>query len=141
MKFSDKYASQIGALLADAKKELAANMEQRGIGLIVWNLFTAGFHYLPEVSIRSAKGSDVVRISGIYRKGDELYLLEEGKAPVSTADLYNPDSEVEPTVATLPESEADEKIGNPATAKGLTQEANLSEWLVVADCYFEALAE
>lgn len=141
MKFSDQYAAKVGALLADAKKELAANMAQRGIGLIVWNLASAGFHYIPEVTISDEKGPEVVRISGIYRIGSELYLLEEDKAPVSTADLYDPDSEVPPTVATLTESAAQEKIGDPARAKGLIQDANLYEWLVVADCYFEALAE
>lgn len=141
MKFADKHVPQVEVLLEDAKKALAANMQQRGIGLIVWNLASSGFHYIPELTVASEKGTEVVHVSGIYRDGTELYLLEEGKAPVSTADLYDPDSQVAPTVATLSEAAAAKRIGNPAEAKGLTPDATLNEWLVVADCYFEALAE
>lgn len=37
-------------LVARAKKQLCEDMEDRGIGAILWDNGTAGFHYIPEIT-------------------------------------------------------------------------------------------
>ena len=53
MKKTQELAAQVSQLFASAKKELLANMEQKGIGAIIWDNATAGFHYIPEIIHRS----------------------------------------------------------------------------------------
>lgn len=134
----------VADLLAKAKGDLMENMQQRGIGAIVWDNSTAGFHYIPAVVVKDPKDpgkNETVTISGLYRYDGELYLLEEDSAPVSVDQLYNHDTEVKPTVVTLTEETAEKELGDPKNAKGFTTEGSLEEWLTIADCYFEALAE
>lgn len=144
MKFSDRYSTQVASLLANAKKELADDMTKRGIGAIIWDNATANFHYVPEVVCRCAdKGKkSVVRIEGIYLYNGGLYLINEDKARLSVKDFYNKDSEVQPTVVTLTPKKSEKDLGNPGEQPEVyITQGSLEEWLVMADCYFEALAE
>ncbi|MBD5201406.1 MAG: hypothetical protein HDS70_04940 [Bacteroidales bacterium] len=143
MKKTQELAAQVSQLFASAKKELLANMEQKGIGAIIWDNATAGFHYIPEIIHRSddEKKVRVARIMGLYNYKGSLYLIEEDRAPVNINKLYDPDTEVKPTVVTLSEDSAVRTLGDPETVKGYTQQGSLEEWLTIADCYFEALNE
>ncbi len=140
---SKDYRAGAAQLFNDAKKELAEDMKNRGIGMILWDLSSAGFHYVPEILHRSQrKGtSRIARIEGLYLYNGEIYLIEEDRAPVSIDQFYNPDTEVPPTVVTLSEDAAVKTLGDPEATKGYTQQGSLEEWLAIADCYFEALNE
>lgn len=131
-------------LLAKAKQDLADNMADRGIGAIIWDNATAGFHYLPELELPLKDGQetpDTVRIMGIYDYNGSLFLIEEDKAGVNINDFYNHDTEVKPVVVTLTPDISAGEFGNPREHPGFTQDGDLEEWLAIADCYFEALAE
>lgn len=123
-----------------ARKDLAADMAARGIGAILWDNTTAGFHFLPVVtSADSVPGEGNLVIEGMYQYKGDVYLIEEGKGNISINNLYNPDTEVKPTVVTLDENDAERILGNPRHNKGYTTDGSMQEWLNVADCYFEAL--
>lgn len=143
MKNIKQYSESASQLFVKAKQELVDNMAQQGIGVIVWDLATADFHYIPEVVTRTDDGrqAHVVRIMGLYSYDGELYLMEENHAPISINKLYDRDTEVRPTVVTLSQSAAQRALGDPKKAKGYTQQGSLEEWLAIADCYFEALNE
>lgn len=135
---------QSDKLFADAKQAMLEDMKQRGIGAILWNNATAGFHYLPEVVCHSKKEPDKTRVAqvmGLYRYDDVLYLIEEDRAPIKFDDFWNPDTEVAPTVVTLSEDIAIKDLGDPETVKGYTLQGTLEEWTAIADCYFQVLAE
>lgn len=137
------YRDSVAKLLQNARIELLDNMKQRNIGAVIWNLQTAGFHYVPEI-VHHSEDKDktrVARITGLYAYADRLWLIEEERADVSVDDFYNPDTEVRPTVVTLTPDKAAESLGDPEARKGFTMQGSLEEWLTIADCYFEALAE
>ncbi|MCM1291842.1 MAG: hypothetical protein NC201_07090 [Prevotella sp.] len=140
---TQQYSGQVKELFARAKQDLRENMEDKGIGAIIWDNSTTGFHFLPEIVHRSDEKDKVrvARIMGIYDYKGDLYLIEENRAPVNINKLYDPDTEVKPTVVTLSEDSAERLLGNPESVKGYTQQGSLEEWLVIADCYFEALNE
>lgn len=130
-------------LLEKAKQQMAEDMKARGIGAIIWSIPAAGFHYIPEILVKDPKtGKErTVRVTGLYRFGEELYAIEEDEARVSVDQYYERGIEVPPVVVTLTESKADEQLGKPTPEKGYTPEGSLEEWLAIADCYFEALKE
>lgn len=131
-------------ILGRAEHDLAADMKQRGIGALIWDNSEAGFHYLPEIEIPSEKEDEepkTVAVTGIYLYDGELYLIEEGKSGVSVDQYYDKNTEVKPVVVTLTPESAAEHLGDPRVRPGFTQDADLEEWLAIADCYFEALAE
>lgn len=126
--------------LTKARKDLAADMEARGIGAIIWDNATAGFHYLPEIAVPENKKEDeTLTIEGLYLYEGKVYLIVEGKSTVSIDNLYDADTEVRPTVVTLGPSDAVRLIGNPKTHRGYITGGTTEEWLTIADCYFEAL--
>mgnify|MGYP000012079153 FL=1 len=131
------------ALFTQAKESLLNDMQARGLGAIIWDISTAGFHQIPEIVHVSAKDGKerVARIQGLYAYDGDLYLIEEDRAHVSIDSFYNHDTEVKPTVVTLTKDMAKESLGDPLDAKGYTTQGSLEEWTVIADCYFEALAE
>lgn len=138
-------ASNTGAtadLIGKAKADLRANMAERGIAAILWDVEEAGFHYIPEVTLPDSTEEDpkVARVTGLYSFGDELYLILE-TANVNLEEFYNPDTEVRPTVVTLSADLASKYLGDPKDEEGFDSAGDLEEWLAVADCYFEALAE
>lgn len=143
MKNIKDYSESARDLFAKAKQELLDDMREKGIGAILWDNATAGFHYIPEIAHRSDEKNKVriARIEGLYRYDGELYLIEEDRAPVSVGKLYDPDTEMKPTVVTLSEDSAMRTLGNPEKTKGYTQQGSLEEWLAIADCYYEALNE
>lgn len=130
-------------LLENAKAELIANMAEREIAAIIWDVEEAGFHYIPEVELEDSTLEDpkVARVSGLYSYADKLYLIIDGIADIDYKDFYDPDSEIKPTVVTLSRDLANKYLGNPAHEKGFTADADLEQWLAVTDCYFEAIAE
>ena len=130
-------------LFAKAKKAIAEDMDTRGIGAMIWDNSSAGFHQIPEVIVISPENGKerTARITGLYRYNDEVYLMEEDMVGVSIEDFYNRDTEVRPTVVTLSTDMAIKSLGNPDEERGYTRQGSLEEWLVVTDCYFEALAE
>ncbi len=131
-------AEAIEGLLNQAKNNLIADMAGRGLAAIIWDNATAGFHYLPVATLGEGK---VVNISGLYAYDGELYLIEEDCAKANIDRYYDQDSQVRPTVVTLTPSVAAGDLGTPTPEDGFTQTATLEEWLGIADCYFEALAE
>lgn len=140
----DNNQQEVSALFAQAKNGIIADMKSRGIGAIIWNNATAGFHYIPEVVCHKKDDPSKTRVAtvmGLYRYDDTLYLIEEDRAPVTFDDFWNPDTEAAPTVVTLTEDIARKDLGDPETVKGYTTQGTLEEWTAVADCYFEALAE
>lgn len=143
VKIMEKNNEAVADLLAKAKSDLRADMEARGIGAIIWDLSDAGFQYLPELSLPTddPEKPEVVGITGLYNNGEELYLIEEGKSGVSVNEFYNPDDEVKPTVVTISPDRAKELFGKADNRKGFTLDGDLEEWLAVADCYYEAIAE
>lgn len=143
MKKTKEYSAQAADLFSKAKQELLDNMKQKGIGAIIWDNATAGFHFIPEIIHRSDDKNKVrvARIMGIYDFDDRLFLIEEDRAPVTINKLYDPDTEVRPTVVTLSEDSARRILGDPEKVKGYTTQGTLEEWLTIADCYFEALNE
>lgn len=129
-------------LLAKAKSDLAADMTHRGIGAIIWDNSTAGFKCLPELALPAGgEEPEVVSVTGIYNYNGTLYLIEEGKSGVSVDSYYNHDTEVKPEVVSLSLDRAGEEFGDPADRKGFTTYGDLEEWLAIADCYYQALAE
>ncbi len=132
------------ALFAQAKQGIIDDMKSRGIGAIIWNNATAGFHYIPEVVCHKKDDPTKTRVAtvmGLYRYNDVLYLIEEDRAPITFDDFWDPDTEAAPTVVTLSEDIAGKDLGDPEAVKGFTTQGTLEEWTAVADCYFEALAE
>lgn len=129
-------------LLGKAKADLRENMAQRGIAAILWDVEEAGFHFIPEATLPDSTEEDpkVARVTGLYAYEDDLYLILE-TADLNFEEFYNPDSEVRPTVVTLSADLAAKYLGDPEGREGYDSEGNLEEWLAVADCYFEALAE
>ncbi len=131
-----------GKLFSEAISRLVEDMEVRGIGAILWDNATAGFHYIPATTITDKKGeTKVIRVMGLYNYEGTLYLIEEDKAPVHLTEFYTDGVEVPPTVVTLTEDSARRHLGNPQKEDGFTTKASNEEWLAIADCYFEALAE
>lgn len=138
----ERNSSATADLLGKAKADLRANMAKRGIAAIIWDVEEAGFHFIPEVPLEdyTEENPHVAKVSGLYSYNNELYLILE-TAEVSLDEFYNPDNEVRPTVVTLSSSLASEYLGDPKGKKGFDLDGDLEEWLAVADCYFEALAE
>lgn len=129
-------------LLQKAKQGIADDMASREIGAIIWDNSTAGFHYLPDVVTGEKDNKPiVVRATGLYQYNGELYVIEETNRDASISHFYNHDTDVAPTVVTLTESVAEGDLGDPSQKKGFTSDGTLEEWLVIADCYFEALNE
>ncbi|MBD5204377.1 MAG: hypothetical protein HDS82_05845 [Bacteroidales bacterium] len=128
-------------LLEKAIGDLMTDMASREIGAIIWDNSTAGFHYLPEVTVEENGKKRVARVTGMYRYDGRLYLIEEDVAGVDIDRFYDKDSEVKPTVVTLTEDMASRVLGDPRSEKGYTTEGSLEEWVVVADDYYEALTE
>ena len=143
MQDTHTYRQSAAELLDQAKKGLMENMAQRGIGAIIWDVASAGFHYIPEITHHSLEKDKtrVARITGLYVYEGTLYLIEEDRSGVSVDQFYDPNTEVKPTVVTLSEDKAQKELGNPLSTKGYTTQGSLEEWLAIADCYFEALAE
>ena len=129
-----------GELFLQAKDAIATDMRARGIGAIMWDCESDRFAYLPRVAV-FAPGSfeRVAEIGGIYRRGNSLFLMERGRAPVSVDDYYDKDAEKRPLVVTLTEEQACAQLGEPGDHRGLTECGSVEDWLTVADCYFEAL--
>lgn len=130
-------------LLKKAKDDLIADMEEKNIGAVIWDLSTAGFAYIPEINLAGdlADQPVVSRITGLYRHDGMLYAIEEDVAKIDFDEFYNTESEVKPSVVTLTESVAEKDLGNPTQKRGYTVEGTLEEWLSIADCYFQALNE
>ncbi len=130
-------------LLDKARQDLIDDMADRGFGAILWDNATAGFHYIPEIILTDEEGEErgVTRVMGLYRYDDKLYLVEEDGSGVNFNEFYNHDTEVKPTIVTLSEETARKDLGDPRDRKGFTTEGTLEEWLGIADCYFEAVAE
>ena len=128
-------------LLERAIADLMADMKERGIGAIIWDNSTAGFHFIPEVDLAGEDSAepDVRRVTGLYAYGDRLYIIEEDASGVSVDSYYNPDTEVKPSVVTLSIDRAIRELGDPADKPGYTLDGTLEEWLAIADCYYEAL--
>lgn len=130
------------ALLSKAKTDLDADMENRGIAAIIWNNAMTDFHFQPEILHTSSTDPSKTRVAviiGIYDFNGELYLIEDGRAPIDPDDFYNSDTEQPPMVVTLTENSAREILGDPTKVKGYTTRGSLEEWTAIADCYFEAL--
>lgn len=138
----EKNTGATADLIGKAKKDLMANMSQRGIAAIIWDVEEAGFHFIPEVTLPDSTEEDpkVVRVTGLYSYEGDLYLILES-ADLNFEEFYNPDTEVRPTVITLSSDLAGKYLGNPSDEEGYDNDGDLEEWLAVADCYFEALAE
>ncbi len=142
MKNAREYKEAAAGLLANAKDDLASDMRERGIGAIIWDNSTAGFHFIPEVVCRCKDGNAcVARVSGLYLYDGVLYLIKEEKHSINIDKFYDRDTEVKPSVVTLSESIARQELGNPVGKDEYTVDGSLEEWLAVADCYFEALNE
>lgn len=139
----EKNTNAVADLLAKAKTDLMKNMADREIAAIVWDVDEAGFHFIPEVELEDSTPEDpkTARVSGLYSFADKLYLILDGVADIDYNDFYNNDFEVRPTVVTLSRDLANKYLGNPEKENGYTTDGDLEEWLAVADCYFEALAE
>lgn len=141
MESTDK---SVDAIFAEAKEAIAADMKARGIGAIIWDNASAGFHQIPEIVHHSSKDPEktrVARIMGLYCYEGTLYEIEEDRAPVKFDDFWDKDTEAAPTVVTLSEDIAVKDLGDPEKTKGYTTQGTLEEWTVIADCYFEALDE
>lgn len=143
MKTTNLNQAESQALFVKAKNAIVGDMDARNIGAIIWDNSTAGFQQLPEIQLVSPDTGEesVARITGLYRYKGEVYLMEEDKVDVSVDDFYNRNTEVKPTVVTLTEDMALKSLGNPDEEHGYTRQGTLEEWLVITDCYFEALAE
>ena len=138
-----KDTKEVAALVAKAKSRLAEDMQRREIGAIIWNIAETGFHYIPEIVIDDPRDEKerTVRVTGLYLYKGELYAMEEGAKGFNIRHYYTPGVDVPPSVVTLTPSVAEETFGKPSEEHGYTQEGTPEEWLVVADCYFEALNE
>lgn len=130
------------ALLGQAKDEMIENMKSRNIGAIIWNIREAGFHYIPEIVVSDNNGDPkTVRVTGLYHFNGNLYAIEEDAAGISVDQFYREGIDVPPVVVTLSEDKATEHLGDPDGKAGYTTAGTLEEWVAIADCYFEALAE
>lgn len=137
---NSKTQKEADELFAQAKSDISADMRSRDIGAIIWDTASADFHYLPNVDVEQPDGKrHVEKIMGIYRHGDGLYLIEQGKADVSIDNYYTKGVDVRPVVVTLTERQARDQLGSPIPSRGYTDQGDVEEWLTVADCYFEAL--
>lgn len=138
----EKNTGSVADLIGKAKSDLMANMAQRGIAAILWDVEEAGFHFIPEVDLPDSteENPKVARVSGLYSYKDDLYLILD-TADLHFEEFYNPDTEVKPTVVTLSADLASKYLGDPQGRDGYDRDGDLEEWLAVADCYFEALAE
>lgn len=125
-------------LLEKAKNDLAADMENRGIGAIIWDNSTAGFHFIPTATAADGKA---INVAGLYNCKGELYLISENCPCADIDHYYNRETEVKPTVVCLTANVAEVDLGDPADCPGFVTAATLEEWLAIADCYFEALNE
>lgn len=143
MENTNGYRESANMLFAKAKADLAANMQQRNIGAVIWDNARTGFKFIPEIVHRSEKKDKtrVAEITGLYLYQGTIYLIEQDRSGVSVDTYYNPDTDVKPTVVTLSENRAQEDLGDPDAHKGFTTQGSLEEWLTIADCYFEALEE
>lgn len=132
----------VADLLGKAKTEIMANMKERGIAAILWDVEEAGFHFIPEVDLPDSTEEDpkVSRVSGLYSYDGDLYLILE-TADVNFNEFYDEDTEVRPTVVTLSADLASKYLGDPKGREGFDCDGDLEVWLTVSDCYFEALAE
>lgn len=128
-------------LLAKAQSGMLEDMKARQIGAIIWDNTRAGFHYLPEISISDGDKTETVNITGLYACNNTLYLIEEGEKAAEISNFYTEGVEVAPTVVTLSPNSAESIFGNPEKNRKFSTGGTLEEWLVIADCYFEALAE
>lgn len=139
----DKKNEAVADLLEKAKSDLIENMKDRDIAAIIWDLSEAGFPYLPEISLPDSTPEDpkTTRVTGLYSYDGKLYIIEEGIADIDFKDFYNPDNEVKPVVVSLTPDLARKYLGDPEKEKGYTLDGDLEEWLAIADCYFQALAE
>ena len=108
---------------------------------MLWDLATAGFHFIPEISLTTERGSQTVRVTGVYAYDGHIYAIEEDKAGVNTDQFYTPGVDVPPVVVTLTPDKAAEVLGDPTKRPGFTTEGSTAEWLSIADAYFEALKE
>lgn len=129
-------------LLDKAKSQMAQDMKARELGAVIWDNASAGFHFIPELIINDPKTGKprTVRVTGLYLFEDNVYAIEEDTG-INVRHFYTPGIDVPPTVVTLSPSKADEEFGMPTQEKGFTIEGSLEQWVAVADCYFEALAE
>lgn len=135
--------AESAALFRQAKAEIADDMKARNIGAIIWDNSTTGFHQLPVVVVVSPSDGEkkVENVLGLYLYDDEVFLILEDHARVSVDDFYDKDSEVKPTVVTLTPDMALRALGDPENNDSFTRQGSLEEWLVITDCYFEALCE
>lgn len=62
-------------LFGKAVKEIKEDMVNRGLGAILWDVSTAGFHYMPEVTVDSGDKAEVETVMGLYLFNDKLYLV------------------------------------------------------------------
>lgn len=123
---------------AEAIRSISDSMAAKNIGAIIWDNSAAGFHYLP---VATSESGQPVRVTGLYRYDDRLYLIDETN-PRANIDLYyDRDTEVRPVVICLSPSVAPSDLGNPGKSSGFTTQASDEEWVVIADCYLEALNE
>ncbi len=130
------------ALLDQAKGRMVDDMKGRQIGAIIWSLESAGFHYIPEIVVSDTDGNPkTIRVTGLYRYDGKLYAIEEGAPHTDMEDFYRPGIDVPPVVVTLTEDKANELLGDPEDDAAYTTLGTLEEWVAIADCYFEALAE
>lgn len=128
----------MNSTFAKAVQSIADNMAGKNIGAIIWDLSSAGFHYIP---MATSESGQAIRVAGIYRYGDRLYLIDESN-PRANMDLYyDRDTEVRPVVICLSPSVAPSDLGDPERSSGFTTQASDEEWVVIADCYLEALNE
>lgn len=135
-------AANSAKLFQQAIRRLTDDMQTREIAAILWDNATAGFHFIPETTLTDKDGkTQVIRVMGLYDYQGTLYLIEEGTAPVELTEFYTDGVDVPPTVVTLTADSATRYLGNPAKERGFTTRASDEEWLTIADCYFEALAE
>lgn len=143
METKDTNTAASKEMFARAKAAIAADMDARGFGAIIWDNSTAGFRQIPEIlHISTSTGKErVARIEGLYCYGGEVYLIEEDRADVGIDNFYDHNTEVKPTVVTLSDDMARKALGNPDEERGYTRQGTLEEWTVIADCYYEALAE
>ena len=131
-----------GALLDKALGQLAEDMENRELGAIIWNLATAGFHYLPELSVPGKNGeTETIRVTGLRLADGKIFAIKEGLEDADISNFYTPEIDVPPVVVTLTPSMARETLGNPEGKQGSYTGGTTEEWLAIADCYFEALNE
>ena len=115
----EKKTGATADLLGKAKSDLMANMAQRGIAAILWDVEEAGFHFIPEVTLPDSTEEDpkVARVAGLYSYKDDLYLVLE-TADLHFEEFYNPDTEVRPTVITLSSDLASKYLGDPEGREG-----------------------